>query len=413
MPFLDLLKLSLQTFRTHKMRSFLTALGIIIGVMTVIAIISLIQGMNQEVERQISSLGSNTIFVQKFAWGMGQIDFDEIGRRPDLTLADAEAIARLGSIAKVAPQRSRSVNRITYRGNKATGVEVTGATPSIAATANIKTEAGRFINSNDSLRKRAVCVIGGQVVDDLFPDDNPIGKRIDIEGKRFTIIGVLERKGSFMGQSQDNNIIIPLATFTKYFPLPRSRRGRVFRGISIQVMPRKGVPLDRAIDEIRELMRRRHGLGYDKPDDFGINTQDTLREMYQNLTRVAVIVMIAVAGISLLVGGIGIMNIMLVAVAERTREIGLRKALGATSRTVLWQFLLESVLLSVVGGLIGVGLGIGIAAIAGALIHMDAAAPFWVVLLGFGFAAGVGIFFGIYPASRAAKLNPIEALRYE
>jgi putative ABC transport system permease protein len=413
MPFIDLVRLSLETFRTHKMRSFLTALGIIIGVMTVISIVSLIVGMNSEVERQISSLGSNTIFVQKFAWGTGRLDFDEIGRRPDLTLEDAEAIAGLPSVARVAPQRSFTVGSINYRGNKATGVELLGSTPGISVTANWTVESGRFINANDSLRKRTVCVIGGQVVDDLFPNEEPVGHRIDIEGRRYTIVGILERKGSFLGQSQDNLVIIPLSTFDKYNPLPRSRRGRVFRGYAIQVMPKKGVPVDRAVDDIRELMRRRHGLGFDESDDFGINTQDTLRDIYQNVTRVAVIVMVAVAGISLLVGGIGIMNIMLVAVAERTREIGLRKALGATNRDILWQFLLEAVFLSVIGGAIGVGLGLGIAKIAEAAANIKAAAPFWTVMLGFGFSAGVGVFFGIFPASRAAKLNPIEALRYE
>ncbi|MEO0082193.1 MAG: ABC transporter permease [candidate division WOR-3 bacterium] len=411
--FLELLKLSVETFRTHRMRSFLTALGIIIGVMTVISIISLIQGMNREVERQISSLGSNTIYVQKFAWGMGRIDFDDISRRPDLTVDDAEAIARLPGIDRVSPVRSRTVSRITWRGNKATNVDLTGASPGYAVTSNVNVETGRFISSDDSLRKRAVCLIGGQVADDLFGETDPVGRRLTVEGKPFTIIGVLKRKGTFMGQSQDNVIIIPFSTFQKHFPMPRDRRSRMFAGISIEAAPRRGVTIERAVDQIRELMRRRHGLGYDKPDDFGINTQDTLREIYQNITRVAIIVMVAVAGISLLVGGIGIMNIMLVAVTERTREIGLRKALGATNRTILWQFLLESVMLAVIGGAIGVILGLGIAQLAAAVGHLKAAAPLWTILLGFGFSAGVGIFFGIYPASRAARLNPIEALRYE
>ncbi|MBN2538053.1 ABC transporter permease [candidate division WOR-3 bacterium] len=413
MTFWDLLKLSLATFRTHRMRSFLTALGIIIGVMTVIAIVALIQGMNFEVERQISTLGSNTIYVQKVAWGMGQIDFDELAGRPDLGLADAEALGRLRSLAHVAPQRSRNVNRITHRGEKVTSVGLVGATPAVVHTVNYRVETGRFINTDDSLRKRAVCVVGPYIVDNLFPEVNPVGRKLTIEGRRFTIIGVLEAKGSFLGQSQDNIIIVPLSTFDKYFPEPRSRRERIFGGITIGAVPRPGVTVEQAIDDMRELMRRRHGLGYDKPDDFAINTQDTLRELYQNITRVAFIVMIAVAGISLLVGGIGIMNIMLVAVAERTREIGLRKALGATNRDVLWQFLLEAVLLAVVGGAIGILLGLGIAKLAEALAHLKAAAPFWTILLGFGFSAGVGIFFGIYPASRAARLNPIDALRYE
>lgn len=413
MPIFDLLKLALETFRTHRMRSFLTVLGIIIGVMTVIAIVSLIQGMNYEVERQISTLGSNTIYVQKIAWGMGQLDFDELSRRPELTLEDAEAISHLPSVARVAPQRSRQVNRITRQGEKVTNIALLGSTPAIATTANYRIETGRFISSEDSLRKRAVCVLGPYIVDNLFINEDPIGKSLVIEGKRFTVIGILERKGSFLGQSQDNIIIVPLSTYEKSFPEPRSRQARLFGGITIGVVPKAGASVEQTIDEVRELLRRRRGLGYDKPDNFAINTQETLREIYKNITRVAFIVMIVVAGISLLVGGIGIMNIMLVAVAERTREIGLRKALGATNSIILWQFLLESTLMTLVGGVIGIMLGLGVAQLAATVGHLKAAAPIWTILLGFGFSAAVGIFFGIFPASRAARLNPIQALRYE
>jgi putative ABC transport system permease protein len=412
MRFIELLKLSLDTFRTHRMRSFLTALGIIIGVMTVIAIVSLIQGMNYEVERQISSLGSNTIFVQRISWGMGRIDFDELTSRPELTIEDAEALARLPQVAAVAPIRGRTVSKIVYRGNKVTNLELHGNVPAGRVVGNYEIESGRFLNSDDSLRRRPVCVVGAYVVDNLFPAEDPLGKRITIDGVSFTIIGTLTRKGSFLGQSQDAIVLVPLTAFEKYFK-PARGFGALNYSMSIQVMPRRGLDTERVIDAVRELMRRRHGLGYDKPDDFGINTQDTLRDIYRNITRVAYIVMVAVAAISLLVGGIGIMNIMLVAVAERTREIGLRKALGATSSVVLWQFLLEAVLLAVFGGGLGIAIGLGIAKVIELAAHLKAAAPFWTILVGFGFSAGVGIFFGIYPASRAAKLNPIDALRYE
>jgi len=410
--FLELLRLSLETFRTHRMRSFLTALGIIIGVMTVIAIVSLIQGMNYEVEKQISSLGSNTIYVQKFSFGMGRLDWDEINKRPNLTMEDALAISQLPAIDKVAPARSRTISKITWRGNKVTSVDLTGSTPALAEIGNYSVETGRFINSDDSLRRHSVCVVGGYIVDNLFPYETPLGKRLVLDGKSYIIVGVLARKGSFLGQSQDNVIIVPITTFEKDFA-PGRGIGELQYSVGVMAMPKKGAVLERAIDEVRELMRRRHRLGYDKPDDFGISTQDTIRDIYRNITRVAYIVMVAVAAISLLVGGIGIMNIMLVAVAERTREIGLRKALGATNQDVLWQFLLEAVMLSLVGGAIGVALGLGIAKVVELTAHLKAAAPLWTILLGVGFSAGVGIFFGIYPASRAARLNPIEALRYE
>ena len=397
MSLIELLRLSVETFRTHKMRSFLTAL---------------IQGMNYEVDKQINSLGTNTIIVQRFTWGMGQIDWDEVLKRPKFTLDDAAAVARLPGVAMVAPQRSRTISRITYRGNKATNVDLTASTPSLATVANYQVDVGRFISSDDSLRKRSVAVVGGFIVDNLFPTENPLGKQLVMEGKSYTIVGVLARKGSFLGQSQDNVVIVPITAFEKDFA-PGRGYGELQYSVSVMAMPKKGVALEQAIDQVRELMRRRHKLGYDKPDDFGISTQDTIRDIYRNITRVAYIVMIAVAAISLLVGGIGIMNIMLVAVAERTREIGLRKALGATNQDVLWQFLLEAVMLSIVGGAIGVALGIGIAKIVQVTVHLHAAAPVWTILVGVGFSAGVGIFFGIYPASRAARLNPIEALRYE
>lgn len=409
----ETLRLSFETFLSHRLRSFLTILGIVIGVMTVIAILSLIQGLNASVESQIQSLGSNTIFIQKFSWGMGhQVDIDELRKRKDLTIEDAEAIAKLPAIAKVAPQKDREISTLTYRGNKVAGVEIIGSTPDLQYTANYGLEAGRFLNQEDHRRRNRVCAIGGYIVDNLFPYDDPIGKHLNIQGHKFLIIGVLARKGSFFGQTQDNIIIIPLTTFEKIFPKPAGF-AVVFRSLTIQVMPKSGKKIEEAIDQIREVLRRRRGLGYDKPDDFGINTQETLRQIYKNITNIAFIVVIAVAAISLVVGGIGIMNIMLVSVTERTREIGLRKAIGASSRDILNQFLYEAVVLSLIGGSIGIGLGLGIAKIVSIVSPLKAAAPFWTIILGFGFSAGVGIFFGIYPANRAAKLNPIEALRYE
>ncbi|MEO0114982.1 MAG: ABC transporter permease [candidate division WOR-3 bacterium] len=413
MKFRETLLLSFETFRSHRLRSFLTILGIVIGVMTVITILSLIQGLNASVESQIQSLGSNTIFVQKFSWGMGsRFDIDELRKRKELTLEDAEAIAKLPAVAKVAPQKDYEVSTLTYRGNKVTRVEVIGSTPDLQYTANYSVEAGRFFNQEDHRRKNRVCVIGGYIVDNLFPYEDPIGKQLNIQGHKVLIIGILARKGSFFGQTQDNVIIMPLTTFEKIFPKPTGFAA-VFRSLTIQVMPKSGKKVDEAIDQIREVLRRRRGLGYDKPDDFGINTQETLRQIYKNITNIAFIVVIAVATISLVVGGIGIMNIMLVSVTERTREIGLRKAIGASSRDILNQFLYEAVSLSVIGGGIGIALGIGIAKIISLISPLKAAAPFWTIILGFGFSAGVGIFFGIYPANRASKLNPIEALRYE
>lgn len=408
----DLIKSSLNILRTNRLRSFLTILGIVIGVMTIIAILSLIQGMNKSVEDQIQSLGSNTIFVQRVSWGAGRMDFQEIAKRKEILLSDAFAIAKLPTVDKVAPQKSNDIQSLNYLGKTAKQVEVTGSTPDLQYTTNYTIDAGRFINQEDYNRKQSVCVIGGYVVDNLFPTEDPVGKYLNIRGKRMLIIGVLGRKGSFLGQSQDAVIIIPLTTYEKIFPKPAGMQA-VFRGLSIQVLPKSGKQLDLAVDQIRELMRRRHGLGYDKPDDFGINTQESLRQIYKNITNVAFIVMIGVAAISLLVGGIGIMNIMLVSVSERTKEIGLRKAIGASNRNILYQFLFEAIALSIIGGIIGTALGLSIAKIVSAVSPLKASAPVWTIILGIGFSAAVGIFFGIYPANRAAQLNPIDALRYE
>ncbi|MCX7784806.1 MAG: ABC transporter permease [candidate division WOR-3 bacterium] len=408
----DLISSSFSILKTHTLRSFLTILGIVIGVMTIISILSLIEGMNSSVERQIQSLGSNTIFVQKYQWGQGRMDIQELTRRRDITIEDAWAIAKLPTVAKVAAQKSNELTSLNYQGKTVKNIEVIGSTPDLQDIANYTVETGRFINQEDYLRRQAVCAIGGYVVDNLFPNEEPIGKYLNIRGKRFLVIGVLGRKGTFLGQTQDNIIIIPLTTFEKTFPKPTGY-GAVFRSLSIQVLPKSGKVLEQAIDQIRELMRRRRGLGYDKPDDFGINTQESLRQIYKNITNIAYIVMIGVAAISLIVGGIGIMNIMLVAVSERTKEIGLRKAVGANNRDILYQFLFEAVVLSIIGGLIGVILGLSIAKIVSAVSPLPAAAPLWTVLLGISFSAAVGIFFGIYPANRAAQLNPIEALRYE
>jgi putative ABC transport system permease protein len=340
------------------------------------------------------------------------MDIQEIAKRREIALDDALAIAKLPAVDKVAPQRSSEIPSLNYQGKSAKQVEITGSTPDLQYTANYTIASGRFINQEDYNRKQQVCCIGGYIVDNLFPTEDPVGKYINIGGKRTLVVGLLGRMGSFFGQSRDNIIIIPLTTFEKIFPKPTGTQA-IFSGLSIQILPKSGKMLEAAIDQIRELMRRRHGLGYDKPDDFGINTQESLREIYKNITNIAFIVMIGVAAISLLVGGIGIMNIMLVAVSERTREIGLRKAVGASTRNILYQFLFEAVMLSIIGGIIGTLLGLSISKIVSSVSPLPAAAPIWTIFLGIGFSAAVGIFFGIYPANRAAQLNPIDALRYE
>ncbi|MCK4577019.1 ABC transporter permease, partial [candidate division WOR-3 bacterium] len=265
-------------------------------------------------------------------------------------------------------------------------------------------ESGRYITALDNTHKKRVCVIGTDIVENLFPNEDPLNKTIRISSAKFIVVGVLEKKGQMLGQSMDNEVIIPFSTFRKLF----IRRGR--EDIAIAILAKDK---DEAIDEIRGVLRRIRKVKSGKPDDFSINTQDVLMDMYNKITGAAFIVMIGVASLSLLIGGIGIMNIMLVSVTERTREIGIRKAIGARYKDILYQFLTEAVVISGFGGVIGIIVGFTLARIISVASNLPSAVPLWAVLLGFGFSSGVGIFFGIYPANKAARLDPVEALRYE
>ncbi len=406
--------LSFQTFKTHRMRSFLTTLGIIIGVTTVIAILSLIEGLNRSVAEQVRSIGSDLIFLQKYTWvSTGHSDLEKLAGRPDLTPDDAVALTALPSVELAIPDVDTRVTTLKYRDNEVTNPTVVGSDENYSYVNNHFVESGRDFSRDDVLHRRKVGVVGSYLATNLFPDESPVGKEIMVEGHRVRIIGVFRAKGSFLGQSMDNFILIPYPTHEKIFPRgTRSIYSRVYGGYSIDIKPVEG-KIEQAKDEVTELMRRRHGLGFDEENDFELNTQQVLMDLYANITHVGFVAIVAIAGISLVVGGIGIMNIMLVSVAERTREIGIRKAVGASNQTILFQFLTESVILALIGGIIGIGIGLVLAEIISAVSPLKAAVSFWMVLLGFGFSASVGIFFGIYPARRAASLNPIEALRYE
>jgi putative ABC transport system permease protein len=417
MSFFSLLGLSVVTLRHHKSRSFLTALGIIIGVMTVITILSLLEGLNRKIKEEFSTLGSSTIYVQKVEWQMGpgrrQLDFEEIRKRKNFTVEDAEAIVGLPSIQVAVPSIGKNVGSLKRLGNKAQNCELRGTAEGGDLTGNWVVEQGRFITREDRLHRRLVCVIGSYIAENLFGAENPVGQTLDVGGHRYLIVGVLEEKGAMFGNTQDNVVIIPISTYLKYNPLPRGWRA-IWSGLSIEALPKPGVPLEKAMADVEEQLRLLRGLHYDQDNDFGLNTQQMIMTAMQGITSTLWIVMVGIAAISLLVGGIGIMNTMLVSVAERTREIGIRKAVGARDRDIMIQFLIEAVVLALLGGLIGIIVGIGIARLVSVLVEfLDAASPWWTVVLGFGFSAAVGIFFGIYPAQKASKLNPIDAIRYE
>ncbi len=410
---LQTIALSLQTFKTHRMRSFLTTLGIIIGVTTVIAILSLIEGLNRSVASSINSLGSNVIYVMKYSFMMGHTDFEEIQKRKDFTMEDAEVLKKLSSIGKVAPVfANRQVPWLYYKDKKVNNIEFIGSTEDYFEVLNYTVVSGRPLTQDDITHRRMVCIIGDYVRENLFPNESPVGLHINVRGKTLVIIGVLDAKGSFLGQTMDNNVLVPISVIEKIFPKPQGME-RVFNSLMIATTPKDPKKIDQTIDDIRELMRRRRGLSLDDKEDFSINTQQMLMDIYKSITQVGFVAIIAIAAISLIVGGIGIMNIMLVSVAERTREIGILKAVGASNNNVMLQFLAESVTLALIGGLIGIIFGILLASLISAVSPLKAAVAFWMIMLGFGFSAAVGIFFGIYPARKAASLNPIEALRYE
>ncbi len=404
--FTESLRIAIKALWANKLRSILTTLGIIIGVMTVIAIVSLIQGLNRTVYTQLSAIGTQTLYVQKFDFVI--TNFDEVlemMKRKDMKIEYAEIIQEQCSAVEYATPTLNTHRKIKYKNKDMSGVGITGAGIHYQEVMASWIERGRFFLPPDIERKHNVCIVGLDVIKELFPNTDPLGKKIYIGKHRFTIIGIMEELGSIFGNSRDLQIYIPITTFQKVF-------GK-YRSATIAVRVKDVALMETAKGQIRWSMRRVRKVRPDKKDDFSVNSQDMLLNLYKKLTKVIFIVMISVSSISLLVGGIGIMNIMLVSVTERTKEIGIRKAIGARRKDILIQFIIEALMLCAVGGILGVLFGAGIAKLVAKLSPLPAYVPPWSIVLGLGFSSIVGLIFGIYPAMRAAKLNPIDALRYE
>ncbi len=405
------IRLALDAIRAHKLRSGLTTLGIMIGVLTVIGMLALIDGFNKMVAKQLSSLGTTTLYVQKQGLVMSHEDWLKTRGRKNLTIADAYAVRdNCPSVLRVAPMLE-SMSNVKYHKQEVLGSDILGTTPDYQFIANHEMADGRPISPVDLEHSRNVAVIGWTVADKLFGQQDPLGREVIIQGKRFEVIGTLAKKGSFLGNDQDNIVIIPISTFQKIFTGQVRTRGS--GSVTIAVQPLDADHVESAKDEITDLLRRRRRVPPSKPDDFGIVTADQLMDIFKKITAGVFGLMIGVTLLSLLVGGIGIMNIMLVSVSERIKEIGIRKAIGARKRDIMQQFLIEAVTLSSVGGVVGMLLGFVLAGLISLTIKLPSTVSWWSVLLGFGFSAAVGIFFGWYPARRAAEMDPIEALRYE
>jgi len=397
--------IALGALRANKLRSFLTLLGTIIGVMSVITVLSFVEGLNRYVSEKLLSQGANVFYIDKFGFITSQEQFEAVKDRPDVTIDDADALAAGMPHAMFVVAQSSTRETARFRNKQVRGIAVTGKGPGYDLVDDLAIDRGRHVTDDDNKRRRLVCVIGPEVADELFGNLDPIGRRVRLGPETYEVVGVTIAKGKILGQSQDRFAIIPIRTFQKF----KLERGSI--EIAIKSVDQASLPV--AEQEARNVLRGRRHLRPGKPDNFGITTSDNVLQLYQQLTGNIYVVTIGVAAISLVVGGIVIMNIMLVSVTERTREIGIRKAMGAKRRDILSQFLVESTTLSLVGGILGIVTGVGLALLAAALSPLPAAVSVPSIIAGLVMSALIGVFFGSYPAWRAARLDPIEALRYE
>jgi putative ABC transport system permease protein len=404
--FIEAIGIALNAVWANKLRSFLTVLGNIVAVTSIIAVVSLIQGMNGYVaDTIVSGVGADSFTIQRQPAIRTANDENRARNYPRITLADAKAVREFGeSITAVAAQGNAGA-RIVYGEESLDSVSVRGVSKEYLFFSTFDAERGRLISAIEIDRHQSVTVLGAQTAEQLFGPVDPLDKSIKINGLHFRVVGVSEKKGSFFGQSQDEFAIIPLGTFQKMFGSRPS--------LQLLVKPRSPDLVQPAMDDATVALRIERRLKANEPDNFGMFTSETLLNFYRQATAGIFAVLVGVVALSLVVGGIVIMNIMLMVVSERTREIGLRKALGARRRDIVWQILTEAVTLSTLGGFVGTLLGFILAMIIASLTPLPAAVQVWSVAIGIGITAVVGLFFGVYPAMRAASLDPIEALRRE
>jgi putative ABC transport system permease protein len=397
--------MGLGAIRAYKMRAGLTILGVVMGIMTVTGMSAIVAGLNKSMATQIESFGSAVIFIRP--WGPGEnLTNEERRRRKGLSQREVDAImARCSVCQSISPMEILAFENIKFGNAKVQSATLLGTTPSYETVHDVFVTRGRFLSNIDVNRSARVVVIGHEIAETLFPHVEPVGKEIQIDGLRFEVIGVIERKGKFLGMNRDQFMLVPLGATGK--------RDSFFNFLVADVKATGPDRMEQAVEQSRDILRRERKLKFLAQDTFKIFTQDTLTDLYAQLTGGIYAVMIAISSIGLVVGGVGVMNIMLVSVTERTREIGVRKALGAKRRDIMLQFLTEAMTLTAAGGLLGIAVGGLLAWLVDQFSPFPAVMqPAW-VMVAFITSLMVGLFFGLWPAAKAARLDPIEALRYE
>jgi len=407
-------KMALDTLRNNKFRAFLTVTGIVIGITALISVASILVGLDQDIRAFLNDYGTNTLFVARISPGFhGRLTPEERARKV-LTFEDAMEIkdscpSVRNVVVEVMPNWFRRNPPVSarYKGHEVFQIEHTGTIPSYETVYNARVEKGRFFNEAEDLHRAEVAVIAWDLATALFPAEDPLGKAILVGGSSYEVIGVLgKRKGQFFrDESADKGVYVPYRTYRKNHPNDDEHF------IGVEALPNKKAAAE---DEVRTVLRRRRNVPVSKDDNFGISSAEQIANEFRQIMGATAALTAAVASIGLLVGGVGVMNIMLMSVTERTREIGVRKAIGARRRDIVWQFLTEAMALTGTGGAIGVLVGVAISLLINATLpNLPSAVPMWAILLGVGVSMSVGLFFGMYPAVKASRLDPVEALRYE
>ena len=420
----EVVVMAFDTVRTNKMRSGLTVLGVVIGITSIVGMTALIRGFDQSVRQMMSAIGPNTIFVARFSvvsFSNGG-ELKDLLKRPNLTISDARAIEEQTTTLSVVDIQLGSgftQRRVFYRNQKTKPLVVFGTTDRFAEGTRIPFRAGRFFNGSEVQFRKNVCVLGYTPFTLLFEASgtDPIGKTVRIGSERFEVVGAFDKRPTAGGFNigADDFVVIPYTAYQRIYGLIAIRMFSSGTTMPIQfaVVPRDGVSTEAAMADVERVMRIRHGLRLDQPDDFDMVTQDAFLKLWDKISQATFFALVVISSIALMVGGIGVMAIMSISVTERTREIGVRKALGARRIEILFQFLMEAAFLTSTGGVLGILFGSGIGLAVHLVSGFPISLPWWSFAIGLGFSASVGIFFGMYPAFKASRLDPIEALRYE